>query len=89
MLTFRVKVVGEGDGDGDGEGEGLGLVEGDGLGPGPGVGGGVTVIGREQVADWSPLVTVTVASNTPGERYVCAGFGLFEDPPSANDHENS
>jgi hypothetical protein len=65
---------GEGDGDGDGEGDGLGEGDGDGLGDGDALGdgvgvfgGAVTVMAREQVAVSLPLVTRTVALNTPGE----------------------
>src|SRR5688572_26192882 len=53
------------------------------------VGGVVTVIDREQEATRSPLVTRTVASNTPGDRKVCAGFGFVEDSASPNVHENT
>ena len=79
--TCSLKLSGDGDGEGD--------VDGDGEGPGGGVGSSPTVIGREQAAVWSPLITRTVELNTPSVRNVCAGFGLVEVSPSPNVHRNS
>ena len=51
-------------------------------------GGVVTVIARAHDALRLPLVTVTVASYTPGARNVWLGLGLADDPPSRKSHEN-
>ena len=78
---------GEGEGDVDGDGDGDGLAEGEALGFGVGVvGGGATVMSRVQAATsvLPALVTRTVDAKTPGEVYVCAGFGLVDPLPSPN-----